>query len=138
MTKSTEPQGQPANVTAKALANGVGFMCAIHGGRYETYCTLCASTASQEAPERIWLDKADIECWYPTPSPGDIEYVRADLAPSAATVWQPLRELFDLFERDSKGRWLFKSLSRDAGKLDAIMNKLAELEQKGKQVVSNG
>jgi hypothetical protein len=53
-----------------------------------------------------------------------VGYVRVDL-PRAAADDDALQDLFNLFERDSQGRWCFKSLSADASKLDKIMDRLA-------------
>jgi|ERR1051326_2939361 hypothetical protein len=53
---------------------------------------------------------------------------RADLpratAEAESTVEAALKDLFDLFEQNSQGQWCFKSLSRDASKLDNIMSRL--------------
>lgn len=45
-----ESDFSPVEVSKEAIAAGCGFLCPVHGGRYETYCTLCPVVEVSEPP----------------------------------------------------------------------------------------
>lgn len=97
----------------------------------------------KEMPARIWIDESLGMVGYvneqpPPESDFQYQYVRADLLATVFKVLcsfcaegnvpvdiEALRDLFALLERDNRGQWSFKSLSKDASKFNNAIERLA-------------
>lgn len=78
-------------------------------------CEITPRACGDVSPDAEQDEKWAIEVWN----------TRATQLATAPNVSAALGDLFDLLEKDQSGRWCFKSLSRDGGKWNEVIERLS-------------